>query len=171
MSPPGKRLQLVRHAKSSWDDDAISDIDRPLSARGERAAEALARHVAAMAERPGLVLCSPARRTRQTLAVVMDALGADVEVRVEPMLYGGGSEDVATLLRGLPPATAAAMVIGHNPTLQDLALWLDGGGDGEALARLRAKFPTGALATLELTGGWDDLAAGCAELTSLWTPR
>jgi phosphohistidine phosphatase len=171
VSSPPRRLQLVRHAKSSWDDDAISDIDRPLSARGERAAGALARHLAATAERPALVLCSPARRTRQTLAAVVDALGVGVETRIESVLYGAGPEDVAALLRGLPPTITAAMVIGHNPTLQDLALWLDGDGDGEALARIRAKFPTGALATLAWTGGWDDLGAGCAGLTSLWTPR
>jgi phosphohistidine phosphatase len=163
-------LQLLRHAKSSWDDPSVPDIDRPLSARGERSAEALARHLAGTGETPEVVVCSPARRARQTLAALEETLGP-VEIRIEPLVYGASAHELLAVLRGLPATTASAMVVGHNPTLQELALLLADGDVGGELARLRAKFPTAALATLRVPDGWDRLTDGGARLLSLWTPR
>lgn len=70
-----KRLWLLRHAKSSWEDPGLPDPDRPLAPRGRRAAELLAAHLAASDVRPGVVLCSSSLRTRQTLAAILPALG------------------------------------------------------------------------------------------------
>jgi phosphohistidine phosphatase len=164
-------LQLVRHAKSSWADPSMSDIDRPLSHRGERAAAALGGRLADTGERPELVLCSPARRARQTLEAIHGALGSRAEIRIEPVVYGAGPDELLGVLRDLAPATTAVMVIGHNPTLQDVALHLIIPDESDELARLRAKFPTGALATLLVPDQWDQLAGACARLQGLWTPR
>jgi phosphohistidine phosphatase len=86
-----KRLWLLRHAKSSWDDPGLPDPDRPLAPRGRRAAELLAAHLAASDVRPGVVLCSSSLRTRQTLAAILPALGDTLQIRIERELYGAGA--------------------------------------------------------------------------------
>jgi phosphohistidine phosphatase len=165
-----KRLWLLRHAKSSWDDPGVPDPDRPLAPRGRRAADLLAAHLAASDVRPGVVLCSSSLRTRQTLAAILPALGDTLEIRVERALYGAGAAELLERLRRLPSRAASAMLIAHNPGIQDLALALAAGGS--ALAGLREKFPTGALATLEVeVERWRDVDNGTATATTLATPR
>ena len=80
------RLWLLRHAKSSWDDDRLADVDRPLAPRGERAAAAMATYIDGAAIRPDLVLCSPAIRARQTLERVQASLG-EPDIVIDPELY------------------------------------------------------------------------------------
>ena len=162
------RLYLLRHAKSSWDDPGLVDRDRPLAPRGRRAAERLAEHLRTEGVRPDLVLCSPAVRARETLAAVAPALG-DPTAIVEDLLYGADADEVLARLRELPDPTECAMVIGHNPTLQDLTL--DLAGEGEDLPRLREKLPTGALVTLVFEGRWRDLRPGAATLVGFVVPR
>jgi len=173
MTAPAHRsiLQLVRHAKSSWADPSVPDIDRPLSGRGRRAAQALARRLAEIDERPGVVLCSPAQRARETLGAIEGVLDASAEIRIEPVIYGGGPDDLLGVLRSLPLAAATVMVIGHNPTLLDLAIGLIIPDDSDDLARLRAKLPTGAMASLVVPNGWDQITFGSAMLRGFWTPR
>jgi phosphohistidine phosphatase len=136
------RLYLLRHAKSSWDEPGLADHDRPLARRGKRAADAMGRYMREHGIEPEVVLCSSATRTRQTL----ERLGLP-DARIEPELYGA---DAATL-RALIPDASSAMLIGHNPGMQDLALSL--ARSGAKLGELAEKFPTGALATIELDTG------------------
>jgi phosphohistidine phosphatase len=165
-----KRLWLLRHAKSSWDDPGLPDTDRPLAPRGRRAAELLAAHLAASDIRPSLVLCSSSLRTRQTLATILPILGDALEIRIEQELYGAGAAQLLDRLRQVANRVSSAMLIAHNPGIQDLALAL--AADGHALDRLREKFPTGALATLEFdVKRWRDLDHGTATATILVTPR
>ena len=173
MTAPDRRstLQLVRHAKSSWADSSLRDLDRPLSGRGRRAADALARHVADSGVRPQVVVCSPATRARQTLTAIDAVLGSRAEIRIDPLVYDGGPDELLGLLRGLPSSADHAMVIGHNPTIHDLALRLVIHDDSDELARLRARFPTGAIVTLSVPSPWDRLTVASAGLLSLWTPR
>jgi phosphohistidine phosphatase len=165
-----KRVWLLRHAKSSWDDPGLPDADRPLAPRGRRAAELLAAHVAASDVRPAVVLCSSSLRTRQTLAAILPALGDAIELRIERALYGAGAEELLERLRRLSNSAPSAMLIGHNPGIQDLAVGL--AASGPALARLREKFPTGALATVDVdVERWRDVDDGMATATALVTPR
>jgi phosphohistidine phosphatase len=136
------RLYLLRHAKSSWDEPGLADHDRPLARRGERAADAMGRYLREHGIEPEVILCSTATRTRQTL----ERLGLP-DARIEPELYGA---DAATL-RALIPDASSVMLIGHNPGMQDLALSL--ARSGAKLGELAEKFPTGALATIELDTG------------------
>jgi phosphohistidine phosphatase len=93
-------------------------------------------------------------------------------VRVDEALYGAPAATILRRLRALDDGVGSAMVLAHNPGLQDLALELTGAGDADARSQLRAKFPTGALATLELgDGGWGDLRPGRAHLARLVLPR
>lgn len=169
-------LYVLRHAKSSWGQPDLLDHDRPLAARGRRAGQDLARHVAERRIRPTLVLCSTARRAHQTLDLILPGLGAPDEIRLERVLYGAGAGDLLVRLRRLSEHTGPVLLIGHNPGLQHLAVGLARDRPAEhcrsaAVTELRAKFPTGALATLESPRPWSELSWGGAHLMSLVTPR
>jgi len=163
-----RTVHLLRHAKSSWGDPGLADRERPLAPRGRRDAARMGEHLAGLAAAPALVLCSSAVRTRQTLKLIGPSLGG-AAVEVVDGLYSAGPDDVLGLLRDLPDQTRSALVIGHNPTLHELALELAGGGAERE--RLAAKFPTCALATLEFEGDWPELAPGGCELTAFVIPR
>ena len=161
---------MLRHAKSSWDQPGLPDVDRPLAPRGRQAADVLAGHLAAAEVRPAVVLCSSSLRTRETLAAILPALGDALEVRIERELYGAGAAQLLERLRQVPNRASSAMVIAHNPGIEDLALAL--ASSGPALARLGEKFPTGALATLELdVERWRDLDHRTGTAVALVTPR
>jgi phosphohistidine phosphatase len=160
-----KRLHLLRHAKSSWDEGDLADHERPLAPRGEKAARRIAEHVRREGIRPELVLCSTALRARQTLAALLPVLAGDVEIRVEAMLYGAGVTQVLARVREVDEGVGAVLVVGHNPTLHELALVLTERSD--ALER----FPTGALASVAFTAPWAELAGGGAKLEGLVVPR
>ena len=165
-----KRVYLLRHAKSSWKDDSVADRDRPLAGRGRRAAKAMAGHLEAEEIRPDLVLCSPARRTRETLQLLEGAFGDRVEARVDEALYGASEPELLTRLKELPNEVGSVMLIGHNPGLEQLALAL--ASDGEGLARMREKYPTAALATIDLPAErWSAIERGSGELVGYVRPR
>jgi phosphohistidine phosphatase len=160
-----KRIYLLRHAKSSWKDASLRDHERPLAGRGRRAAKLIARHMREEGVAPELVLCSTAKRARQTLERIEPALGTR-SVKVEEGLYGAGKDELLARLRELPAAVGSVLVIGHNPGMQDLALLL-----ARSAPELEAKFPTAALATLEFSGKWPGLEPGAAELVGFVRPR
>lgn len=164
-----RRLFLLRHAKSSWDDPTLADIDRPLAPRGRRAAKAMAAHLRESETPPELVLCSPSRRTRQTLDRIAPSLGRGTVVRIEPELYEASAATLLKKLRELPDDVGSVMLIAHNPGTQDLALSL-ATTDSESPEMVR-KFPTAALATMEPEVTWRDLAPGRAKLVSFVRPK
>ena len=163
-----KRLYLLRHTKSSWDEPGLLDRDRPLAPRGRKAARKLGQHLSAAGIRPELVLCSSALRARQTLEGLADVLG-NAEVLVEDQLYAAEADGLLDRLRRVPESTGSVMVIAHNPGLHDLALEL--AASGPALERLREKFPTGGLATIEVEADWRDIDRGRGRLVALATPK
>jgi phosphohistidine phosphatase len=163
-APPGppNRLLVLRHAKSSWNNSHLEDHDRPLAPRGRRAAEALADHMATIDPPPTLVLCSPARRTRDTLEPVRERFPDSTEILVEDGLYGATAPELLARLRQIPPDTRRVLLVGHNPGLEDLVRGIGRDGDPALIARVRAKFPTGALATLAFDGPWAGLGRSSA---------
>jgi phosphohistidine phosphatase len=169
--PSSKRLFVLRHAKSSWDDPRLEDHERPLAPRGRRALEAIAAHLAAAGAEPELVLCSSARRTRETL----DGIAVSGEHVIEPALYTASTEEVLDRLRRLPDSIACAMLVGHNPAAQMLVLRLtnhdSAGIEDPGRDAVKRKFPTGALATLTFDCQWGELAPGCAHLEAFITPK
>ena len=162
-----RALYLLRHAKSSWDDPALPDRERPLSRRGRRDAQRIAGHLHGLGLRPALVLCSSAARTQETLELIRPAL-AEAPVRVEDQLYGATSEALLERLRAIPEEIGSVLLIGHNPGLQELALAL--ASRGTRREQLEANFPTGALATLVLSS-WRVLGPGDAEVVAYVVPR
>jgi phosphohistidine phosphatase len=163
-----RRLFVLRHAKSSWDDPGLPDHDRPLARRGRKASKLIAEHLRLEGVSPELVLCSSAARTRETLERMMPALPG-AEVSIERGLYGASADDLLSRLRRVPDAVGSVMLIGHQPAIQELVL--DLAGDGADLNRVRVKFPTAALATLLFAGGWSELEPGGAELVAYVRPK
>lgn len=153
-----KTLVVLRHAKSAWP-DGVPDFDRPLGERGLRDAPVvghwLNKHV------PGieLVVHSPAARARQTWELVAAELKAKPEVRKHAKIYYGPVLEVVT---ELPEDVGTAMIVGHNPDLEDLV---------ELLTGTHTTFKTSTVAVLHSEQPWDAAGAHWAELNSVTTPR
>ncbi|MGO9296402.1 MAG: SixA phosphatase family protein [Streptosporangiaceae bacterium] len=167
-----RRLVLLRHAKSAWPLD-IADHERPLAPRGRRAAPAAGQWLQAAGCEPDRVVCSTARRARQTWGLAAAELARPPAAQFDERVYAAPASDLLAVIRDTGGQAGTLLIVGHNPGLQDLALALarPGAGDAAALARARAKFPTGAIAVLELTGAWPDLRLRQARLTSFVTPK
>lgn len=165
-----RTLYLLRHAKSSHEDPTLADHDRPLAPRGIKATPVVADHLRDAGVTPGVLLCSSAHRTRQTLELLGDAVPARCDVLIEDELYQASADALLQRVQRLPDGAMRAMLIGHNPALERLALLLAASGD--RLDRMTKKFPTAALATLEVAiDRWSDLAPGSARLTGFVRPK
>ena len=164
-----RTLYLLRHAKSSWDDAGLEDFDRPLAQRGVDASARIADHMRAEGIAPEVVLCSPAVRAKETLAVMGPAVG-DARIELEKNIYEATEADLVTLLHRLETDVHSALLIGHNPSVQRLTLLLC--ADGEGLDQVRAKYPTAALATLAIPKKeWRHLHMGDATLSAFVRPK
>lgn len=164
-----KRVHVLRHVKSAWSDEGLDDHDRPLSPRGHRAVGLLAAHCARTGVQPDVVLCSAAARARATLAGLLGAFVRRPTVRYAKTLYCAGVAPYEQAMKRLGGDVAVAMVVGHNPDLQDLVLRLAATGQG--LGRVRRKFPTGAFATIDLDiAAWEDLKPGVGQLVHYVVP-
>ena len=167
---------LLRHAKSAWPD--VPDHERPLAGRGQRDAPVMGRWLRTAGDVPDRVLCSTARRARETWQLAQPALGASPPVRFEDRVYGASAEQLLDLVHRAPRAAKTLLIVGHDPGIPGLAFMLAGPaapGSGavprSTVDRMKAKFPTAAVAVLELTGSWDQLGPGVAWLTAFVTPR
>lgn len=174
MSAPSqapRTLILLRHAKSAWPD--VPDHDRPLAPRGQRDAPAIGHRLRAAALLPDQVLCSSARRTRETWALVREQLGIDPPADFDERVYGATPGTLLELIRRTGPARRTLLVIGHNPTMSELALTLPAGNaaDAATVERMRRKFPTAAVAVVTFTGSWQGLRPGTGRLDRFVTPR
>ena len=165
-------LSLLRHAKSSWDDPALEDFDRPLSKRGETAAPRMGAYMAAQGLRPDLVLCSPAVRARQTLDLVLARLSGSPTVTYEDGFYLAAPSVLLARIRKIAAKVHHALIVGHDPGIQGLALELSHAGKAAGMAALRAKFPTAALAVIRFQdGAWSKVATGKGRLDLFVTPK
>ncbi len=164
-----KRLGLLRHAKSDWDDGAARDLDRGLNERGRRGAAAIGRHIADQGIRWDAVIASPAERVRRTL----EESGLLLAPEYDERLYLADSATLMAVLRGLEGDPHAVLLVGHNPGLQELLFNLVDPATEDALfAQAANKFPTAAFAVLDLAiPHWRELEPGCANLVHFARPR
>jgi phosphohistidine phosphatase len=174
---PMRQLLLLRHAKSSWDNKAVSDQDRPLNARGRRAAALLRRAMQDLGLAPDMVMLSTSRRTQETLAALEPWDDAPL---IEPMaaLYLATARQLLEALHQVPETVRSVMLIGHNPGLHELAMLLVGDkgaaagpASDTAVGRLTVGYPTGALAEFSIAGPWWQLGAGGGQLIRFLRPR
>jgi phosphohistidine phosphatase len=165
-------LTLLRHAKSSWSDARLRDIERPLSGRGEKTAPRMGAFMARQGLVPDLVLCSPAVRARQTLDLMLPRLKPAPAVVYEDALYLGSPAVMLKRLHKVAPKVRHVMIVGHNPGLQSLARELAGTGAEGDLAALAEKLPTAGLVVIEFdVGRWAKVKAGGGCLKLFTAPK
>src|SRR4029077_13619038 len=118
--PAVKRLFLLRHAKTERaNKDTPADAERALTERGRAEACAVGREMRKRSYAPDLILCSPSRRTRQTLELANAEIGSAAKVEYIPAIYAAGARQLMALFQGLPDAAREPLVIGHNPGFED----------------------------------------------------
>jgi phosphohistidine phosphatase len=150
------QLHLLRHAKSSWDDDA-DDHERPLNKRGRDAARLVADALPKAIGGLDLVLCSSALRTRETAELALAGFGKTLPVLYEDGLYLASRTKLMQRVRRLDERAASVMVIGHNPGLHELALALAAPGSTDAQALADGKFPTGVRVSFAIDTPWCEI--------------
>jgi phosphohistidine phosphatase len=144
-----RRLMLLRHAKSDWSTPGTRDQDRPLSARGREAAPKMGTYMARHGLVPDLIIASPATRVTDTLALVLPAFAKQPKAMPDARLYETDADGVLTVIQETSRAVHSLLLVGHNPSLGDLASLLMASGDVAARQRLIEKFPTAALAVID----------------------
>ncbi len=167
-----KTLYLLRHAKSDWSVPGQDDHERPLADRGERAALVMGRYMAQKGYHPDFILCSDARRATDTCAIVTSQWKMVPPIETEPALYLAGPTGGLNRLGGVVSRHASVMIIGHNPDLHEVVASLAQSGSAEWLQTVAGKFPTAALAVLELPiDHWRDAAKTGGALIDYATPK
>lgn len=155
-----KRLLLLRHAKSSWAND-LPDKDRPLNARGERAATLIGAYMRQAGLIPDLTLCSTAVRTRETLSWVEAAIGTQLTVDYQPGLYLASGGEIVDALCTVPDDIRTVLLVGHNPGMEQAALALSQPDDEGLRESIATKYPTGALTVIDFdVDNWRDIDTG-----------
>lgn len=120
---------------------------------------------------PDLVLCSSARRAQETWKLASDQIGALCQVEILEDLYHASVQSLISLLQELPDTVDRVLMVGHNPTFEDLAMTLVGSGEGDAEREMERKFPTGALAVIEFPdGAWSEIERGTGHLRDFVKP-
>lgn len=165
-------LTILRHAKSSWDEHGLDDFDRPLNDRGHKAARRMGRELKRRKIRFDHVIASPAVRVRETVDELVKGYGKLPSVRFDSQIYGASAEALLHVVRHIPDTVHAPLLVGHNPGLQQLVLALareDGNGLRGSVAE---KYPTAALAMLELSATrWDEVETQSGNIAELILPR
>jgi phosphohistidine phosphatase len=164
-----KTLTLLRHAKSGWDDPVTRDFDRPLNAKGARAAETMGRHLRGLGLTFDLVVASPAVRVQETLDHFAIGLGETLAPEWDRRIYLASEATLLDLVRALPDTAEHVLLVGHNPGLEELVLLL--ADAGTLRQEVEAKFPTASVAVLEVGKRWDDAEDGAATLARFIRPR
>jgi phosphohistidine phosphatase len=163
-----RRLVLVRHVQAA---DAPVDADRPLTERGRRRARAIGSWLERAGWVPDHVLVSPARRAVQTWELAGASLAPDLQPTVDGRVYENTVEAVLEAIRETPEDVQSLAVVGHNPSIGELAMVLDDGqGSPTAQGSLHAGFPTGAVALFTVAAPFADIVPGAATLSDFAVP-
>ncbi len=168
-----KRLTLLRHAKSDWDDPVARDFDRPLNRRGEKAAILMGQFAARRAMQFDMLVASPAVRVVETLDVFFTGYGQILDAHWDRRIYLAASPILFDVVRGLPDKADSVLMAGHNPGLEELILDLvPDDGNNDLRENVEAKFPTASIAVLDLAiDRWSQAKEGVATLASFTRPR
>lgn len=160
-----KTLILMRHAKSSWKDATLDDIDRPLNKRGRQDAPAMGDRLAGLGVKPDLVVTSPARRAQATARIVAPRVGYPLSaIVIEPAIYEAHPRVLLDVVRALDDAHDVVMLFGHNPGFTQLAETLTGAAIGN--------LPTAGVAIVTSAApSWKSFAPGFADLSLVDYPK
>ncbi|HEY1544896.1 MAG TPA: histidine phosphatase family protein [Xanthobacteraceae bacterium] len=167
-----RRLLLLRHAKSSWSEPGASDHARPLNHRGQETAPRIGAYLSRHKLVPDVVLCSTAKRARETWDLVAAAMRTVPAAIYVERLYDAGLRTLVDIFREADPAARSVLVVGHNPGLQEVATDLIAAGDLDDRERLREKLPTGGLVVIDFAiADWSSLHTRSGRLERFVVPR
>jgi phosphohistidine phosphatase len=164
------RLHLLRHAKSSWAEN-VDDRERKLNGRGRDEAERVGATLPGAIGPLDLVLCSTARRTRETAALVLAGFSPAPRTVFEEWLYLAGTAALLDRLSRLDEASGSVLIIGHNPGLHELSLALASPDSDGYAALAGGKFPTAVRASFTVTGTWSALGRSRHVMTEYATAK
>lgn len=166
-----RRLILLRHTKSDWPNGMV-DHDRPLAARGRRAAPLMGRVLIEGGFIPDKVIVSTAVRTVETWALASAGLIQLPPGGQDPRIYEAAPHVLANVIRETGDEVGTLMLVGHNPGIESLAYDLIADGPAEQRRRLSRKYPTGGLVVIDCAvERWGDLRARCGTLVAFVVPR
>ena len=158
-----KRLLLMRHAKSSWDDPTLADFDRPLNPRGLRAAPAMGAFMRREEILPERIISSPAMRARETTRLVSEGGAFEAEITLEDRVYEASANGLRQIAAEVDDAYSCVMLVGHNPGMEHFVRYLTG-----QMESMR----TTALAVIDLDiKKWEELSEGTGSLRALHDPK
>lgn len=158
-----KTLFVMRHAKSSWDDSAMADFDRPLNRRGLKAAPFMGELMASKNLRPDVIVSSPARRAMQTTVLVKEHSGSNCPLTFDERIYEAGPLTLLAVVSEIHDKYSSALVVGHNPGMEGFIRYLTG--------RIEP-MPTAALAVIELSiDVWSDVSIEIGNLNEIYRPK
>jgi phosphohistidine phosphatase len=158
-----KTLYLLRHAKSSWAEAAMSDFERPLNDRGNRAAAFMGELMSANGYEPYVILSSPAVRAKSTAELVKRSGELDAEIRFEHRIYEASPQTLRQAISDIDDAYPSALVVGHNPGIETLISFLTGQLE---------PVPTAALAVIDLDiDAWGYIDEGRGKLNKMHRPK
>jgi phosphohistidine phosphatase len=153
----------MRHAKSSWGDGSLADFDRPLNERGLKTAPLVGRFMRKQKLRPGLVVCSPAERARQTATLVAEAAGLLAPLRFDERIYEATSARLVEVVSQVEEGVEELLLVGHNPGLEELL---------ERLTGESRRMPTATLARVALdVEKWSKVREGAGRVESFVVPK
>lgn len=157
-----KHLLLLRHAKSSWDDQGLEDFERPLNKRGIKAAKLVGQFLRREEIKIDLVISSPAKRARETIELVLPAAKLEVELRFEDRIYEATPRTLLAVIAEVKPSVNTLMLVGHNPGFEGLL---------EILTTQARHLPTASVAFIDLDSDeWKKARAG-GKLVRLVRPK
>jgi phosphohistidine phosphatase len=164
------RLLLLRHSKAV-PFVGSGDHERALTERGRADAARLGSFIAREKIAPDAAIHSGARRTKETLAIVLSKLRPGIKVSTEPRLYNASNDTFLNIVRHNSDAAGTILLVGHNPAMAEIACRLTGTGERSAITNMAAKFPTSALAIMDFdVGGWSEVGEGAGRLVHFATP-
>ena len=167
-----RTLIFLRHAKSSWALPGLDDFDRPLNDRGNKTAPQMAKWLNDQQIKPDVLLCSPALRTRQTLAHIKPIIGQNSKDIIEHSLYLASSQTLLTIASELDDNFKTAILLGHNPGLHDAALEVLNPTSQRESGQMQSHFPTCACAIVSLAiDNWHNITEDIGVLRAYMSPK
>ena len=165
-----RTLMLVRHAKSDWDSDVVDDFARPLAERGRKAAERMGVWMRQRVGIPDYVISSSAVRARETVRILCETLGWDaMQVVYENSLYLADTVELLSLVHGFPDEAKSVMLVGHNPGMEELLVYLC--GENLPTAANGKLLPTATLAQIAVADAWRNIRRNSCRLIAITRPK
>ena len=167
-----KSVTLLRHAKSSWDDPVERDLDRPLNAKGRRAAVTIGRHMKEAGLAYDAVLASPAVRVLETLDGVEEGYGRPLSPALDRRIYMASGETLLDLVQEADADAERLLIVGHNPGLEDLVFLFVPEGESAHRDAIDVKYPTATLCEIRFdVDDWDSVRSGTGSIAAFVRPR